>query len=333
MADNDQLLRTIEAVYASGLDRDRMPEALEATNRLLGGAGAIFEIFNKQLRQHHEFCSAGIPAVARTPYLEHFAALNPRVAYIVRQRAGHVACDSHVLDEIAMRRDPFYSEFLSDLGLRYFVGGVLKQTADEIVVVSVQRTRKQGHVENREIALMQRLVPHYQRAHDIATRLKLVSNDRVLLENALDWLADGVALLRADGSIVYANGTLRTLAQRGDGLRIVDRDLEFAAPEARRCFEAALGAVGRLGDPSCDECRTDFPVARNEGAPAYIVSVRPLVCAQIRTPQNAAAEIILLIRDPLNRSGATGQILQELFGLTNAEAHLAQALCTGVTTT
>ena len=38
---------------------------------------------------------------------------------------------------------------------------------------------------------------------------------------------------------------------------------------------------------------------------------------------------MVMIRDPICRNTATGQVLQQLFGLTNAEAHLAEALCTG----
>ena len=41
---------------------------------------------------------------------------------------------------------------------------------------------------------------------------------------------------------------------------------------------------------------------------------------------------MVLISDPLSRSAATTQILQDLFSLTDAEAHLAQALCIGTTT-
>jgi DNA-binding CsgD family transcriptional regulator len=41
---------------------------------------------------------------------------------------------------------------------------------------------------------------------------------------------------------------------------------------------------------------------------------------------------MVLIRDPLWQNPATSQMLQQLFGLTNAEADLAQALCAGATT-
>lgn len=66
--------------------------------------------------------------------------------------------------------------------------------------------------------------------------------------------------------------------------------------------------------------------------PAYIVSVRPLLRGKARETQTQA-DVMLLMRDPLWRNAATSQMLQRLFNLTNAEAHLAHALFTGVTTT
>ena len=66
--------------------------------------------------------------------------------------------------------------------------------------------------------------------------------------------------------------------------------------------------------------------------PAYIVSVRPLVGGQAHTTGHTQAKVMVLIRDPLWQNPATSQMLQQLFGLTNAEAHLAQALCAGTTT-
>ena len=249
MPDNDLFLQTIEAVYASGLDSDRLPQALELTSRMLGAAGATLEIFDKSVQRHSAFHAVGVPTAARTPYVEHFATLNPRFPFVLRQSAGHVVWDHQILDEDSMRRDPFYSEFLSHLGLRYFLGALLEHTSETAALVSVQRTRKQGHVDKREIALMQRLCPHYQRAHDVATRLRTAGDRGGVLENALGWLTDGVALLEANGDIVYANDTFRMFAQKGDAFRIVDRTIEFA-DGARRRFDAALGAVQRIGDPS-----------------------------------------------------------------------------------
>jgi DNA-binding CsgD family transcriptional regulator len=332
MQENNLLLQTINAIYASGLDGARVSEALEATSSLLGGVGATLEVISKSERRPIEFCSAGLPAVSGTQYVEHFAALNPRIPLTLRQPAGEVAWDRQLFDEAQMSRDPFYAEFLPELGLRYFVSVVLEQTPDRLAVVAVQRTRKQGHVGIREITLMRRLYPHYRRAYDVAAHLRYDGNRTGILENALELLTYGVALLRADGEIVYVNDALRALAQREDGFRILDRTLEFAEPGARRCFGAALGAVERIGDPARDAQMTDFPVPRSGGMPAYLVSVRPLIHSTSRTTHQADATIMVLVHDPLWRNAATSRILQELFSLTPAEAHLAQALCTGTTT-
>jgi len=338
MPDKNTFLNTIESIYASGIDKDHWPEALASTNSLLGGAGTFLEVIDKTGQRNNTACPVDALPVVSAPSLRHFAAIaprmpsNPRMSFSFRQRAGHLSWDHQILDEGRLTRDPFYAEFLPQFGLRYFLGAVLEQTPEKFAFVTVQRTCKQGHVEKREIELLQRLSPHFQRAHDMATRLKSAGDSYKILENTLDWLADGIALLRADAGVVYANDMMRALAQRGDGVRIVERAIEFADSGAQRQFDAMLDAFEMLGDPSRDARPADFSVARSDGMPAYIVSMRPLVYGQACTARHSQASIIVLIRDPLVRNAATIQILQNLFSLTRGEAHLAQALCTGTTT-
>lgn len=72
-----------------------------------------------------------------------------------------------------MERDPFYPEFLPHMGLRYFTAAIFEHTPEKLAAVHVQRTRKQGHVDKREIALMRRLCPHYHRAYATERRVSL----------------------------------------------------------------------------------------------------------------------------------------------------------------
>jgi DNA-binding CsgD family transcriptional regulator len=122
-------------------------------------------------------------------------------------------------------------------------------------------------------------------------------------EQALEWLADGVALLGADGRVVYANCAFRAIAQRDGG--IATRDM------------AGRGAF-------------DFSVARSGGAAPYLFSVRPLaenMCAA--RPQSQAVAAVF-IRDPSSRNTAGPRILCDVLQLTEAEVLLAQALQAGV---
>ena len=150
-----------------------------------------------------------------------------------------------------------------------------------------------------------------------------------LLENALDLLADGVALLRRDGGIVFVNEALRHLATRSRDFRIDRNSIEFAAPDLRGRFAAALGTVDRHRHPDAASPVADFAVPR-EGLPPYTMSVRPLLRADGETTHPEAAAM-LLVHDPLQQNLAAGRMLRELYGLTNAEAQLVQALGTGMT--
>jgi DNA-binding CsgD family transcriptional regulator len=112
-----------------------------------------------------------------------------------------------------------------------------------------------------------------------------------------------VALLGADGRVVYANRAFRAIAQRDGG--IATRDM------------AGRGAF-------------DFSVARSGGAAPYLFSVRPLaenMCAA--RPQSQAVAAVF-IRDPSSRNTAGPRILCDVLQLTEAEVLLAEALQAGV---
>lgn len=329
MKSGDLYAQALEAIYACGSGEGRVADALTATSRLLGAQGATYEVIDKSAGGLLWFCSAGVPSAASERYSDHFAALNPRIPPVLGQRTGELCWDYKLLDEAAMERDEFYSEFLPSMGLRYFISAVLEQTEDRIAVVAVQRSRRAGHVTNREIALMHRLCPHFHRAYNMRKLLGGPAPTREdLFENALDLLADGIALLRRDGNIVFANEALRVLAARNRDFRIDRNSIEFAAPELRSRFASALGAVERVHQPDAAFLTTDFAVPR-EGLPPYTVSLRPLLRSGETTHPEAAA--MLLVHDPLQQNFAASKMLQDLYGLTNAEAQLVQALGTGMT--
>src|SRR5437762_3671699 len=104
---HDLFVKAVEAIYASGVEEDRLGEALEAASRLFGACGATLEVFDKVAHRHVEFRAAGLPPIPCAQYVGHFAALNPRMPRMLRQRAGEVGWDHQILDERAMTADPF----------------------------------------------------------------------------------------------------------------------------------------------------------------------------------------------------------------------------------
>jgi DNA-binding CsgD family transcriptional regulator len=325
----DNIVATIETIYAAGLDAQHWPNALAAITRTVGGIAATLEVFDRKPLALTEFHSFGLPPANELAYLDQFSSLNPRIPALINGEPGSLVTDYSVMtNERGMNRNAFYSEFLAPVGYRYFLGGILTVDEEESSLFSVQRATTQGHVDRVDMVRMRTLLPHVRRAFDVSRRLRDAQRKSDAFEHTLDWLSDGAALVRRDGRVLYANQAFEAIVRRHDGLRIARGTVEFESPQAHVRFAAALAAVCRLdnGDPAALD-QADFPAPRAAGAPAYIVSLRPLVEAK-RGRGDAIA--VVFVRDPLRRNGAGAKMLRELFGFTEAEANLAQALQAGV---
>ena len=277
MADADRLLGAIESIYAAGLDEARWPEALRATAAFTGSIAATIEVFQESPMAMNEFRVAGLPSQAEIAYLDHYSRHNPRAGYAFRHLSQRFIADYQVLDETSMDRDEYYAKYLKPIGLRYFLSGQLFNTHRQQAVVTIQRTRRQGHVGRAELGKLRHLVPHFRRAHEMTARMRGARGTHDLVEQAIDWLADGVALLGADGSVLHANAALVALARAADGIRLAESRMEFMGAAERTRFETAIGAAMRLHAGEPDAPFADFLVRRPSGAPPYVVSVRPLV--------------------------------------------------------
>lgn len=322
-------LAAIDAINMAGLNAELWPQALAAVTRLIGGAAGTLEILDRKTFEHREFHAYGVAPAGELAYVREYAALSPRIPGALRQKAGEVTWDYRVVDERAIDRSPFYMEFLAPQGYRYAVAGILDVPRQELGVVAVQRSRRHGHVDRSEVALMERLVPHVSRAVDVMTRLKQAEGARRTLEHALDWLADGVALVRADGTVSYANQVLQAIVRRADAIRICDGAIECADSDARLRLDAAIAAVRRLRDGGDRAPVADFPAPRSGGAPPYLVSVRTLTDGSLDSRASAQAIAMVFVHDPLSRHATTLRLLRDVFGLTDAEGALAQALRAG----
>lgn len=327
MAESDRLLETIELVHGASLDGGRWQEALGAISSLFGSHAASLEVYRKRPFALIDFHTAGLPPHGQADYLNQYATDNPRAAFAFRNLSKVTLCDYQLIDERMMDRDAFYTKYLRPLDLRYFLSGQIMDTPEIQGIVSIQRSRRQGHVEKRDVERMLRLLPHVRQAYDVATRLKSALAARRSLEAALNWLSDGVILTDRGGAIVHANEAFLDMARRSTyEVRVVDRRVEFVASEAQRRFALALASVSERGGLGAG---TDFAVERRHGAPPFLVSVRPLAAAESIAPPAGNAIAIVFFHDPLSRNTVAQSALRSIFGFTEAEAGLACAIRDG----
>lgn len=325
MGQRDDVLTAISRIHAAGLDAEKWPDALSLFAEMMGGHGASLEFVERPTLRHRDMYAHGLPAVGA--YLEHYAPMCPRMPFASRQAAGSIQHDALCIDDAAMDTNPSYMEFLAPYDMRYFIGGVVASSPQEFVLTGVQISPKAGHPSPAKIKLMALLLPHFQQAADVMRRLGKLSNAQHSFERTLDWLADGVIMLAADGAVRYANIAAQEIARVRDGIAIRRGNIEFLSGEATLKFATALGAVSRLHDADVTATMsTDFTVERTSGGAPYSVSLRPLLAK----PSGSETVVALMfVHDPLVHDAKALELLQHAFGLTPAEADVAQALRSG----
>ncbi len=159
-------------------------------------------------------------------------------------------------------------------------------------------------------------------------RLGNLPNASATLKSALDWLVDGVLMLAVDGSICYANAAAQAIFRANDGIAVRSAAVQFASDDARTKLAESVRAAALLRDSQItDAMQSDFFARRPSAAPAYGVSVRPLVT---RLGERPSAVALVFIHDPLTRSKTSVEKLGRVFRLTASEADVAAALCSGL---
>jgi DNA-binding CsgD family transcriptional regulator len=328
MGRRDQILSTITRIHAAGLEVEKWPDALAAFTDLIGGRGASLEFLERPTLRHLSMFSHGLPAVG--DYVAHYAPMCPRIPSALRRSAGTVQFDAQHINEAEMNGNPFYAEFLAAYDMRYYLGAVLAKSDDELVISGVQIAPRQGHATPEKIRLMKLLAPHLRQAADVTGRLGALAWQATRLAEALDWLAEGVVMLSRDGRARHVNAAAQAILAQNDGFALRKGYLEFATAGAAARFAAGLQAIARLRTgQAIAAANADFVVERPSGAPPLAISLRPFVSPESGVAGGEDALATLFVRDPAKRSGADADLLRRAFGLTPAEADVAEALRSG----
>ena len=196
----------------------------------------------------------------------------------------------------------------------------------ETCALNINRSHRAGEFGAEEIETARRFHPHWRRAFSLASRLesvRSVGNDLVAM---LDGVGHGIVLVEADGHVRYANAHAERMFGDGCGLRMARGRLCATLPTETQQLDRLMFGATRTdasarkgGSMSLRNPRTGALLA---------VSVDPLPGQQGNVFHSGRLAIICLMT-PHAPVGLSIDRLQQLFGLTPAEARVALALMDG----
>ena len=140
----------------------------------------------------------------------------------------------------------------------------------------------------------------------------------------LDKLNRGVVLLDARGRVGFANRAARLIASRRDGVRLHRARLVFDDPSAQSTFDSLLRSTGPAA-----RCSAVLRVKGPQAPSAYRVLVSRLDDACDPESEAGVGFCVFIYQPNGGQQALPTTVLRELYGLSGAEARLANELFTG----
>lgn len=218
---------------------------------------------------------------------------------------------------------PFHIEFNQPQG---FVDAIaVGLTRDRLSVGSIGFNRHEAHglIGPREIETIRLLIPHLQRAATIGRVLERHVAAAAGFRSVLDSLVQPIVLVGADLVVSYENGAAIRLGDRDGLYRIQGGRLALASASAQKALEFAIReSRAPAGDPF------GIPLAGSDG---NLRSLHVLPLEKGTSRHGESADYALLFTPLAVSAEDAGKAVATLFGLTDAERRIFEAIADGLT--
>lgn len=329
MSLDERILSVIQALYDAALDETQWPQALTALTSITGSQAATFWVLDgsDQPRLPTLTCLNFDPAFI-DEYQKSMVPMDPTVQYLVAHPNQPIVHDGLVISERDKEHHAYYDWHGRHSDTRYRLVGQARPAQDVQAGVALHRTRRIGRYEPTDIAQFAILHRHLERALAIAFRLGTLGTMQQCTTELLDHNPAAVLLLDDRHRVVYINRSAAALQSTGDGVRISPSGLNLPRKRdnddlrslvtraiAAGTSKSSAGGMMRAVRPSGKRPYSILvtPVSRRYPA---LSTLQPAVCVMITDPDQP--------RTPLPASH-----LRAVFGLTDAEARLADRLASG----
>jgi DNA-binding CsgD family transcriptional regulator len=265
-------------------------------------------------------------------YVTHYAKIDSRNAHGSKLGGGIKVVDYDFTTETEMARSEFYQDYLLRHEMGYVGAEMLVRDSECVAAIAMQRARSQGPYELHELRVLDRLAPHLTRALRLQTRFVALEAQRWADQTVRDRLPFAVILVDERGRIVSQNQAATDLLAAGDGLTARHGCLRTRHPAEQGALDRLIRGAGATADGHGAEGGGALALRRPSMRRALDAFVMPIprqrnaFSLDIGAPVPAA---LVIVTDPEAAPPTPAATLRRRFGLTPAEAALAQALAAG----
>ena len=322
-------LKILDDIYASALTDDwtRPVEGLAEAFRAHAGV-----LFAQDIETHEvpmvEFTRIAPEAMAS--YADQYAATNPWIDAQRDMPSGTAVTGEQLVDDEYFLSSAFYNEWLAPQGLRHALGSVVLRDHQTLAKMTLVRPDYCGPYDVDDLEVFRGFVQHLKRALELRERLAEVRWREGVQMELLEQLSVGVALLSANGAVMFANRRLRELVAARDGLEINGNCLTPTTSAARHRFERCIGSALKTGAGNGSQDGDTVAIPRPSMRRALTASIIPLpITAGTWFDERRPPATAVFVSDPEAPAVPAPEELVNLYGLTFAESHLTVRVASG----
>jgi DNA-binding CsgD family transcriptional regulator len=301
------------ATFATAVDSDRPLIYFHPDRPTPGAREPVIAAVDYDMRvveQYEEYYAA------RNVWLQHGRHL---------LQPGTVRTSEKMCPRDVLVRSEFYNDFLRVQDISHAVGATLARVESGTWNISAFRGHGRPPYEGDELSLLRALTPHLGRALEIQLRTEDLDRRVRWHEDCLDRLPVGIIFAAADAKVVFANRAARAVLDTNDGLSLDACRLRGGTPAITSLIRARIAAA--CGSPL--GAGATLHVARGIDRRPLHVIVAPTPC-NVRSLYGERGRASLFITDPERHVPVDLPYLQDHYGLTPAEARVAELLAQGL---
>ena len=321
--DQDHLLTLIDRVYEASLEPEAWPALLKDLRDLVGGQGADYYL----LRDGEIVFSAvyGISQDAIELYLRDYFAFSDRIKMATSMADGRLTTDLDFVSPEAMSRNPYYQDFLKGVDTQHCILSAPFRQGTEQSIFAIHLPYGQGPPEALHFRPFAILMPHLRRAGQMQMCLATAAFVDGPSEQAIDRMAAGFLLLDRRGEVAAMNAAAARILAQAVGLSVRRRRLTARHRHQDWLLQRAIARA--TAPPALDRVGEGLTLTAPDGAGSVSILISPLPYERSR--REAFGAIVMLGEPSRGARDNVIDFVQAVYGLTPAEARLAQAIADG----
>jgi DNA-binding CsgD family transcriptional regulator len=322
-----QLLRAIDLLYGSILDKNELQPALGAVSEFADARGAYHLTFDRLRGVAVSSTSVGVDPEAQNEYLHQYSAQDVRVPAALDKPAGSLVTEHTLVDPDFFHASELYRAFLQRYDIPHFLAVWTQKSDTHLSALAIQRTARQRAFLKPDEEHLAPLVPHLVRALRIREAFKGARAAHAAYGTVINRLPFGVVMLNWDRSVNEMSSAAERLFRTSHIIRCRQGRVHAARGDDDSRLQRAIH-VAMTGAASRDLPGRALTLFDRHRHRCLRVTVLPV--PKPHPSMNRHPACMLLVVDPNTLGTPSVETIMELLQLTAAEARLACELCKGI---